>query len=106
MTEYIHEKDCAWEKADCEYKETHYYCPHPEHTCSCVKVQYAGGIPSEIKNLILDSLKTWAEHGMYDVPLIGDFVDKEKITTMDFRKNGYNSALRNLLVKIENLRND
>lgn len=30
-----HDKDCAWEKADCEYKETHEYCPHPEHACTC-----------------------------------------------------------------------
>ncbi len=33
MTE--HTKDCAWEKADCEYKATHHYCPHPEHACTC-----------------------------------------------------------------------
>jgi len=30
-----HTKDCAWEKADCEYKATHHYCPHPEHACTC-----------------------------------------------------------------------
>jgi len=30
-----HDKDCAWELADCEYKETHHYCPHPEHACTC-----------------------------------------------------------------------
>ncbi len=30
-----HDKDCAWEKADCEYKATHHYCPHPEHACTC-----------------------------------------------------------------------
>ena len=31
----IHDKDCAWGKADCEWKETHHYCPHPEHACTC-----------------------------------------------------------------------
>jgi len=30
-----HDKNCAWEKADCEYKSTHHYCPHPEHACTC-----------------------------------------------------------------------
>ena len=30
-----HDKDCAWERADCEYKATHHYCPHPEHACTC-----------------------------------------------------------------------
>ncbi len=30
-----HEKDCAWELADCEYKQTHNYCPHEDHACTC-----------------------------------------------------------------------
>lgn len=30
-----HTEDCAWTKADCEYKATHHYCPHPEHACDC-----------------------------------------------------------------------
>ena len=30
-----HDDDCAWSTADCEYKETHEYCPHPEHACNC-----------------------------------------------------------------------
>jgi hypothetical protein len=28
-----HDHDCAWTRADCTYKLTHYYCPHPEHAC-------------------------------------------------------------------------
>lgn len=30
-----HLPDCPWERATCEYKATHYYCPHPEHACTC-----------------------------------------------------------------------
>lgn len=33
-----HTADCRWEKttaAECEYRETHYYCPHREHECTC-----------------------------------------------------------------------
>jgi hypothetical protein len=33
-----HVADCRWERTtavECEYKETHHYCPHPEHACSC-----------------------------------------------------------------------
>jgi hypothetical protein len=33
-----HTADCRWEQtseADCEYRATHHYCPHPEHACSC-----------------------------------------------------------------------
>jgi len=35
-----HQKDCNWEKTtneQCEYKDTHFYCPHPEHACTCVR---------------------------------------------------------------------
>lgn len=30
-----HTTECAWSQADCEYKATHFYCPHPEHACTC-----------------------------------------------------------------------
>lgn len=33
-----HDKDCRWERttsAQCEYRDTHHYCPHPEHACNC-----------------------------------------------------------------------
>lgn len=32
-----HQADCNWETAFCEYKGTHFYCPHLEHACSCRK---------------------------------------------------------------------
>jgi hypothetical protein len=35
ITKNIHQPNCAWEKAECPYKASHYYCPHPEHTCTC-----------------------------------------------------------------------
>lgn len=37
--EPIHDPDCKWEQARCEYRWTHHYCPHPEHRCSCVPVR-------------------------------------------------------------------
>ncbi len=33
-----HLSECRWQKttaAECEYRETHHYCPHPEHACDC-----------------------------------------------------------------------
>lgn len=30
-----HKADCKWINSLCEYKETHNYCPHPEHACNC-----------------------------------------------------------------------
>lgn len=33
-----HDKDCRWERTtntECEYRDTHHYCPHPEHACNC-----------------------------------------------------------------------
>ena len=33
-----HEQDCRWNKltsVECEFRATHYYCPHPEHACNC-----------------------------------------------------------------------
>ena len=33
-----HEEDCRWNNVnphDCQYRETHEYCPHPEHACNC-----------------------------------------------------------------------
>lgn len=33
-----HRTDCQWEMtspADCGWRPTHHYCPHPEHACDC-----------------------------------------------------------------------
>lgn len=33
-----HDHDCRWERttsAECVYRDTHFYCPHPEHACNC-----------------------------------------------------------------------
>lgn len=33
-----HSKDCRWNLTtleQCEYRDTHHYCPHPEHACTC-----------------------------------------------------------------------
>lgn len=35
-----HVADCRWiltTNAECEYRATHRYCPHPEHACTCPK---------------------------------------------------------------------
>jgi hypothetical protein len=39
-----HEPDCRWEKTtpyECEFRNTHFYCPHPEHGCTCELVACA-----------------------------------------------------------------
>ncbi len=37
-----HKPECQWEKTkstECEYRETHHYCPHKEHSCTCEQEQ-------------------------------------------------------------------
>lgn len=37
-----HTLNCRWEKTQPEeswYRETHHYCPHPEHACDCNKIE-------------------------------------------------------------------
>lgn len=39
-----HLPTCRWEQttsAECEYKATHFYCPHPEHACTCIDAKLA-----------------------------------------------------------------
>jgi hypothetical protein len=36
-----HHPDCRRERATCEYRETHHYCPHPEHACNCRELRTA-----------------------------------------------------------------
>ena len=34
----MHDPDCRWQRTtleECEYRATHFYCPHPEHACNC-----------------------------------------------------------------------
>jgi hypothetical protein len=49
----IHAPECAWEQttpADCQYRQTHYYCPHPEHACTCLpKVKLDGKYTGTIR---------------------------------------------------------
>lgn len=36
-----HRANCRWEittNEECEYRETHHYCPHEEHACDCEPV--------------------------------------------------------------------
>lgn len=35
-----HQPDCQWQRtttAECDYRTTHHYCPHPEHACTCTR---------------------------------------------------------------------
>ncbi len=37
-----HDKDCQWEKTtikECEFRETHNYCPHAYHKCNCDEIK-------------------------------------------------------------------
>lgn len=39
-----HKAECRWERttdAECVYRATHHYCPHPEHACDCAKPENA-----------------------------------------------------------------
>jgi len=54
-----HAKDCRWTKtseAECEFKETHHYCPHEEHSCDCYTKTETVSIPepaiSSIKQIV------------------------------------------------------
>jgi len=47
-----HFKNCNWEKANCSYKESHFYCPHPEHACNCEELKpkhWLNSIVAQIK---------------------------------------------------------
>ena len=36
--DHLHARTCRWQRttdAECEYRATHHYCPHPEHACNC-----------------------------------------------------------------------
>lgn len=59
-----HHKDCVWEKltsAECEYRDTHHYCPHPKHECNCISLQVNGNKPVrqdvhiEVKHLNIEN---------------------------------------------------
>ena len=43
-----HKKNCRWEQSNCEYKETHHYCPHPQHACNCDEIEEEFKIPVRI----------------------------------------------------------
>lgn len=37
-----HVAECRWQRtteAECEYRATHNYCPHPEHACDCEAIK-------------------------------------------------------------------
>ena len=55
-----HQKNCNWMLTtleECEYRDTHRYCPHPEHACNCVE------LPDPIKQdeaeLIVEGVYRW-----------------------------------------------
>ena len=67
-----HDKDCAWEKADCEYKATHHYCPHPEHACTCTPATDAdGALITAIREFIWAGM-CWNDHNFRE----GDLASK------------------------------
>ena len=50
-----HRADCRWElttPAECEYRQTHHYCPHREHACTCPPE--APMTPDDIEDAVLD----------------------------------------------------
>ena len=46
-----HTPDCRWERtteAECEYRATHHYCPHPEHACNCAASETPVDVPKDL----------------------------------------------------------
>ena len=71
-----HDADCRWERttlAECEYRATHFYCPHPEHACNCAS-------PSErVKSDFAESLRR-----LIDACVVPDFKAKLAATLAEY----------------------
>ncbi len=53
-----HRPDCRWEQTtsdECQYRDTHHYCPHPEHACTCPP------IPRFSPNVLPHPADNWTE---------------------------------------------
>lgn len=84
-----HKPECRWEKttsAECEYRDTHYFCPHdghhgmPDHSCNCAS------IPEPKRVLITGA---WGSIGVHCVAHIMHNTDWEVVTVDSFRHKGY-----------------
>lgn len=50
-----HQPDCVWGQSDCEYKETHRFCPHEEHKsleCRCFDEEETVVTPERDKEIV------------------------------------------------------
>lgn len=74
MTHNKENKECEWNKAECSWKETHEYCPHEEHMCTC-KPPKTDGMEEIKKNIHL--LRQWLNEDRIDDPK--KFVTNEQI---------------------------
>lgn len=66
---YRHLPECLWQQttsAQCEYRDSFYYCPHPEHVCTCPD----WNITEEQAEAIL------REHGTNSREVMNAFVDQ------------------------------
>lgn len=61
MTEHM--RSCRWEntsKEQCSYRDTHHYCPHPEHACNCRDTQESREAYFERHRArVLELIKDW-----------------------------------------------
>jgi hypothetical protein len=51
-----HRPDCRWQQTtpgQCEYRQTHHYCPHAEHACTCLSPP---DTPAPAEGLTLDDV--------------------------------------------------
>lgn len=53
-----HLKSCRWIFIECSYKETHEYCPHPEHGCTCLRTRTWRQFASRFFELIMEEKET------------------------------------------------
>lgn len=71
-----HDPDCRWVRTtvdECEYRETHYYCPHVEHACNCSRPT------PRVKSEFTESLRR-----LVDACVVPDFKAKLAATLAEY----------------------
>lgn len=109
-----HSKDCNWEKTtseECEYRQTHYYCPHdgthgmPDHRCTCNEMEENSNDTQlkeqEISSIIKYLLYWKGEDPRYEKELLED-VTKEMLSLFHAQQT---QQLQELKREVKGLKN-
>lgn len=86
-----HRPDCRWERttsANCAFRETHEYCPHPHHACTCPPDAKLSDL--QVAEQIVDALDRYLR---FRFNLRDDSTDKQSDVWTDI------NACRNTLVQ-------